>query len=187
MHRGATLSGVLAAACALSAVGCLESTPPASSGYVGGNVTPPAKDAGPSERGDAGATNDAALSDAVAAVDGVAAAWAGTWAFTSGSEGLLCDNGLSAIAVSGVLVITAAPSGRALTVQEDGCSFAFALVGDTATSAPNQACAAWAVPTIPSWTLTMQPDGTLAEKLGGQVWIDGAPCEISGGSTLARQ
>ena len=33
----------------------------------------------------------------------------------------------------------------------------------------------------------MQPDGTLREKIGGQVVISGEICTISGGATLARQ
>jgi hypothetical protein len=170
VRRGATL---VLAACALAGGGCLEKTPATPSGYGGEQ---PTTDAGVAE---------VALGDALA--DGAVAAWAGTWTFTSGSEGLLCDGSLSASAVSGGLAITASPSGRALDVQEDGCSFVFTLEGHTATSEANQSCAAWAIATIPIWTLTMQPDGTLLEKLGGQVWVDGEPCEISGGSTLVRQ
>jgi hypothetical protein len=171
VRRGATLA--VLAACALAGPGCLEKAPPASGGYAGEQ---PPTDAG---------VADVALGDAL--TDGTVAAWSGTWTFTSGSEGINCGGSLSAGAVSGNLAISASPSGRALVIQEDGCSFVFTLVDGTATSEPNQSCAAWTVPTIPLWTLTMQPDGTLLEKLGGQVWLDGQPCQISGGSTLVRQ
>jgi hypothetical protein len=167
---------MLAAAWALGAAGCLERTPPPVSGLAGADAGPPvSSDAGVGVPADAGPLGDAA------------SAWVGTWAFTSGSEGLLCGGDLSVVSPEGVLAISLAPSGRSLLVLEDGCPFAFTLVGDTATSEPNQACAAWSVPTIPDWTLTLRPDGTLAEKLGGQVWLDGQECEISGGSTLSRR
>jgi hypothetical protein len=169
VRRGATLA--VLTACALA--GCLDETPATSSGY-GGEV--PLTDAG-------GA--DGALGDAL--TDGAVAAWSGVWTFTSGAQGLMCGGSLSAAAVSGNLVISASTSGRALIVQQDGCPFVFTLDGDTATSAPNQSCAAWTIATIPTWTLTMQPDGTLAEKLGGEVLFDGQVCEIWGGSTLVRQ
>jgi hypothetical protein len=69
-----------------------------------------------------------------------------------------------------------------------GCSFTFFLDGDTATvNPPDQACALWDIPTIPNWSLTMQPDGTLQEKLGGTFWRNGEACIISGGSTLVHQ
>jgi hypothetical protein len=176
-----------AATWALSTGGCLNVAPPPASGYIGGDYTAPPADAGAAEHADDVAPTDAGSSEAGGALDGAAAAWTGTWAFTSGSEGLLCAGSLAADAVTGTLVITRAASGSGLTIQEDGCSFAFALVGDTASCAPDQPCVAWAVQTIPIWTLTMQPDGTLKEKLGGQVWFDGESCEISGGSTLVRQ
>jgi hypothetical protein len=161
------------AACALAGVGCLDKTPATPTGY-GGEV--PVTDAGVAE---------VALGDALA--DGTVAAWAGTWTFTSGSQGLMCGGSISAATESGTLAISASTSGRALIVQEDGCSFVFTLDGETATSEPNQSCAAWTIATIPMWTLTMQPDGTLIEKLGGEVWLDGQICQIWGGSTLVRQ
>ena len=174
MRRAATVS-MLAVTWALGAAGCLESTPPPVHGLAGADAGPPQSAAGADVATDAGPLGDAA------------SAWVGTWAFTSGSEGLLCGGDLSVVTPQGVLAISLAPSGRSLLVQEDGCPFAFTLFGDTATSEPNQACAAWEVPTIPDWTLTLQADGALAETLGGQVWLDGELCEISGGSTLARQ
>jgi hypothetical protein len=170
VKRGATL---VLTACALAGVGCLEKTPAPSSGYEG---EVPLMDA---------AVVDAVLGDAL--TDGAVAAWSGTWAFTSGSQGLMCGGSISAGSVSGNLAISASASGRALIVVEDGCSFVFTLAGETATSEPNQSCAAWLVTTIPMWTLTMQPDGTLSEKLGGQVSFDDQSCEVWGGSTLVRQ
>jgi hypothetical protein len=171
VRRGATRA--VLAACALAGVGCLDKTPATSSGYAG---EVPLTDAGVAE---------VTLGDAL--TDGAVAAWAGTWTFTTGAQGLMCGGSISAGAVSGNLAISASSSGRALIVQEDGCSFVFTLDGETATSEPNQSCAAWAVATIPTWTLTMQPDGTLVEKLGGDVWLDGVLCQIWGGSTLVRQ
>ena len=170
VRRGAIL---VLAACALAGAGCLEKTPAAATGYGGEQ---PLMDA---------AVAEVALGDALA--DGTVAAWTGTWTFTSGSQGLFCEGSLAVTTVSGVLQITASPSGRALDVQEDGCPFVFTLDGATATSEPNQSCAAWTVATIPIWTLTMQPNGALVEKLGGDVLVDGEVCQISGGSTLVRQ
>jgi hypothetical protein len=180
------------AAVALLGAGCLESTP--------SPIKSPLGDAGfaqpPPEPSDAGAEvdaeldaelDDAAPSDAAPASDGGAAAWAGTWIFVSGSQGIACGNALLINAVSGFLDITPSRSGTSLSVTEDGCPFHFALSGDTASVEPGQACAVWAIPTIPTWTLTMQPNGTLTEKLGGRVAMGGEVCTISGGSTLRRQ
>jgi hypothetical protein len=169
MKRGATLA--VLTACALA--GCVDKTPAMSSGYEG---EVPLMDAG---------VADVALGDAL--TDGAVAAWSGVWTFTSGAQGLMCGGSISASTVSGNIAIAASTSGRVLIVQEDGCSFVFTLDGGTATSEPNQSCVAWTVATIPMWTLTMQPDGTLLEKLGGEVLFDGQVCEIWGGSTLVRQ
>jgi len=173
---------------ALLAGGCLEATPPPVKGFIGedsGFAPRPTPDA--SSSGTDGEAGDAAPAEAGGAVDGGAAAWAGTWTFTTGSQGVLCGGNLAVIAVSGFIEITPSSSGTLLTVVEDGCSFHFDLVGAVATEEPEQACAAWSVPTIPIWTLTMQPDGTLREMLGGQVVVGGELCTISGGSTLVRQ
>jgi hypothetical protein len=168
---------------ALTTVGCLESTPPALPGYGGNDgeviIPEPKTDAGASER-----DPDAALSDAGEVGPD---AWAGTWTFVSGSQGIACGNVISVVATSGFLDITPSDSGTQLTVREDGCAFHFTLTDATATSDPNQACAVWAIPTIPEWTLTMQADGTLREKLGGRILMNGEVCTISGGSTLVRQ
>jgi hypothetical protein len=184
-NRGArSLAGGLLVLASLAG-GCLEATPPPVKGVIGedsGFATPPTPDASTSSA-DAGA-DDAAPAEAG---DGGAAAWAGTWTFTSGSQGVLCGGNLAVIAVSGFLDITPSSSGTLLTVVEDGCSFHFDLAGEVATEEPEQACAAWSVPTIPIWTLTMQADGTLREMLGGTVYMSGERCTISGGSTLVRQ
>ena len=187
-NRGArSLAGglLVLALLALLAGGCLEATPPPVKGLIGedsGFATPPTPDASTSstdgEGGDAGPTEAGAAA---------AAAWAGTWTFTTGSQGVLCGGNLAVIAVSGFLDITPSSSGTFLTVVEDGCSFHFDLAGDVATEEPEQACAAWSVPTIPIWTLAMQADGTLREMLGGTVYTSGERCTISGGSTLVRQ
>ena len=175
------------AALAFVAAGCLEATPPPVKGIGDGGVQPqPDAGAGgdardPSDGGPSDVDPDASVPDAGAA------AWAGTWVFTSGSQGILCGNDLSVIAVDGFLDITPSASGTLLTVQEDSCTFHFDLAGNVATEEPGQACAAWAVPMIPDWTLTMQPDGTLREKIGGTVAVGGELCMISGGSTLVRQ
>jgi hypothetical protein len=185
---------------ALAASGCLESPPPPGQGYVSDDAgfdPPPAPDGGstagdsdatvPGCALDAGAASDGGGFDGGASEGGTVAAWAGTWAFTSGSQGLACGGSLSVVAVSGFLDITPSNSGTLLTVVEDGCTFHFDLACETATSEPDQSCAAWAVPTIPDWTLTMQPDGTLHEKLAGRVAVGGDVCTISGSSTLVRQ
>jgi hypothetical protein len=92
------------------------------------------------------------------------------------------------LASAGFLVITPAPSGDILSVQMNGCTFLFFLDGDTATKEPpDQACPLWAIPNVPEWSLTMQEDGTLREKLGGQVWVAGERCLISGSSKLVHQ
>jgi hypothetical protein len=177
----------LAIGAALGGVGCLEATPPPVSGWVydGAGAVPP--DAGASER-DLDATPADLAPFETDPGDGGAASWAGHWTFVSGSSGVNCGGSFSVTASSGFMVITPAPAGDLLTVQINGCSFTFALVGDTATTAPpDQACAAWAIPTIPIWTLTMKPDGTLQEKVGGQIWLNGQACMLSGTSTLVRQ
>jgi hypothetical protein len=165
----------------LTTVGCLEATPPPVKGYARSDgeviLAEPKTDAGASER-----DPDASFPDAFGPD-----AWAGTWTFVSGSQGIACGNVISFVATEGFLDITPSDSGTQLTVREDGCAFHFTLVDATATSDPDQACAAWAIPTIPEWTLTMQPDGTLREKLGGRILMNGDVCTISGGSTLVRQ
>jgi hypothetical protein len=171
VKRGATLA--VLTAFALGAVGCLEKTPATSNDYEG---EVPLMDA---------AVADVSRGDAL--TDGAVAAWSGTWTFKTGAQGLMCGGSISAGNVTGSLTISASTSGHALIVQEDGCPFVFMLAAETATAEPNQSCAAWTVPTIPTWTLTMQPDGSLSEKLGGQVTYDGQSCEIWGGSTLVRQ
>jgi hypothetical protein len=172
--RAATPAALLLAAWGLA--GCLESAPAPSHGYLGpdaGSGVPPAQDAG--------GPSDVALTEAAVA------AWSGTWTFTSGSQGIDCGGTLSVVGVSGSLAITETSGGTELMVTEDGCAFRFSLAGDTATEDPGQSCSAWAVPTIPTWTLTLQADGTLREQLGGRVVVNGDVCTISGGSTLARQ
>jgi hypothetical protein len=180
---------VLAAAAAVLVAGCLEAAPPpvaSDLGDAGSFDPPPAPDGG--SPGGGGATDAGCGLDAGDALDGGgAAAWAGTWKFTSGSQGLACGGSLSVVAVSGFLDITPSSSGTLLSVVEDGCTFHFDLACDTATVEPDQSCPAWSVPTIPEWTLTMQPDGTLVEKLGGRIALGGDVCTISGGSTLVKQ
>jgi hypothetical protein len=134
---------------------------------------------------DAGASDADANDDAVTTVS-VAAAWAGTWTFVSGGSGVACPDGISNAASMGKLTIAPAASGSGLTVSEDACTFHFTLVGDTATSDCGQSCSVWAIPTIPIWTLTLKPDGTLEEHLGGRIGLNGETCTISGTSKLAR-
>ena len=109
-------------------------------------------------------------SDAGMALDAGPAAWAGTWQYTKGSQGIVCGNSIAVTAVEGFLDITPSSSGTLLTVVEDGCNFHFDLAGDVATEEAGQACTAWSVQTIPIWTLTLQADGTLR----GECW--GAGC-----------
>jgi hypothetical protein len=137
-----------------------------------------APDGGPNDDGDAGG-------DAAGAVT-VAAAWAGTWTFVSGGSGVSCPDGISNAGSMGVLVIKESPQGGSLLVSEDACTFHFTLAGDTATSDCGQSCSAWAIPTIPIWTLTLKPDGTLVEHLGGRVPLNGETCTLSGTSKLTR-
>jgi len=162
---------------ALCAGGC--SSTPAAKGYLddSGVFVPPTPDAS--------VTDDAGEGGAVDGGD--PAAWAGTWKYTSGSQGNMCGGSLAVVATEGFLDITPSASGRLLSVVDDGCTFVFDLAGDVATEEDNQSCSAWAIPTIPTWTLTMQSDGTLREKIGGQVVIGGEICTLSGGATLARQ
>ena len=169
VRAGAAVLAVLASA-------CLEAKPPPAKGYVSGDgavVVP---------EPDGGAPSDVAVREVDP--DAGAAAWAGTWQFTSGSQGTHCGGSLAVIAVDGFLDITPSTSGTLLTVVEDGCHFTFDLAGDVATEEPNQSCAAWAIQTIPVWTLTMQPDGTLREMIGGDVVVGGEICTLSGGATL---
>jgi hypothetical protein len=175
------------AALGLLAAGCLEKTPPPAKGYVIGDgevVVPPPPSRDAALDADFG---DAAFGEADGGVDGGAAAWAGTWQYVSGSDGNLCGGSLAVIAVSGFLEITPSASGTLLRVVEDGCPFIFDLSGNVATEEPDQACPAWAIQTIPTWTLTMQPDGTLREMIGGRVVVGGEICTLSGSATLARQ
>jgi hypothetical protein len=158
--------------------GCLEQKPGKPPGYLGNDPSLP--DAGAPMRQDAQHEHPV--------VDGAADKWAGQWNFVDGSSGLNCSGAISVTESKGFMVITPAPSGDILVVAMGGCTFSFFLDGDTATSdPPDQGCPLWAIPNIPSWTLTMQPDGTLREKLGGQVWLRGEACMISGTSTLVHQ
>jgi hypothetical protein len=174
----------------LLAAGCLEKTPPHSQGYLpdsggvfGAGACPDAGATPPDASADAAATDDADAS--VDAADD-AGAWAGTWTFVSGGSGVACPDGISNAASMGKLTITASASGSGLTVAEDACTFHFTLVGDTATSDCGQSCSAWAIPTIPIWTLTLKPDGTLEEHVGGRIGLNGETCTISGTSKLKR-
>jgi hypothetical protein len=171
-----------AAALALLAAGCLEAKPPPAKGYLPGDgaVVVPELDGG-------APSDDGASLEAGPRGDGGPGDWAGTWQFTSGSQGTHCGGTLAVIAVDGFLDITPSASGNLLTVVEDGCSFTFDLAGDVATEEPNQACAAWAIPTIPTWTLTMQPDGTLHEMIGGDFVMGGEVCSLSGSATLVHR
>jgi hypothetical protein len=159
--------------------GCIdEASPPPikrveDAGFVPQDGGPPGEDAAVDPDGPIG--------------DGGIEAWAGSWRFSAGSQGVTCGGSISVMGVEGFVLIT--PSGpRELTLVEDGCSFRFTVVGDTATKNPaGQGCAKWAVPVIPVWTLTMQPDGTLEERLSGSVTLNGEPCTIGGRSTLVHQ
>lgn len=180
MRRAAP--ALLLGALAASYAGCTEATPPpVKSPFGDGEVVQPP----PTE--DAGTPSDVACASDSGAVDGGAAAWAGTWKYVSGSQGDMCGGSLAVIATEGFLDITPSASGTLLTVVEDGCHFVFDLACDVATEEANQPCAAWAIPTVPIWTLTMQPDGTLREKIGGQVVVGAEVCTLSGGATLVRQ
>jgi hypothetical protein len=189
----------------LLAAGCLEKTPPPSHGYlpdsggvVAASACPDAGAAPPDASVDAASNDDANASadgtadegavDADASADAVddAGAWVGTWTFVSGGSGVACPDGISNAASMGKLTIAVSASGSGLTVSEDACTFHFTLEGDTATSDCGQSCSAWAIPTIPSWTLTLKPDGTLEEHLGGRIGLNGETCTISGTSKLKR-
>jgi hypothetical protein len=160
--------------------GCVEKAP--------GHAPRPFGDAAVFEPPDAGASDDADDStDAGSGPDGGAAAWVGTWKYQSGSQGIACGNSISVVAVSGGLDIMVQGGGSTLTVREDGCAFLFDVKGWVASSEAGQSCSAWAIPTIPTWTLTMQPDGTLREKLAGRLYMNGEVCTISGGAVLVRQ
>jgi hypothetical protein len=161
---------------AASSAGCLEDTPPPPRQHDSGIVWP-----------DAGAPEDAGEAEVAPPGDGGTEAWAGTWQYVSGAAGVTCGGSLSLEGVEGYLLIEAA-SFNGLTITSDGCMFRFLLSGETATKTPpGQACAKWAVPVIPEWTLTRQPDGTLEEKLGGAISQGGQSCTISGRATLRRQ
>jgi hypothetical protein len=182
----AALAALLAVA-GLVGAGCLESPPPPVKrmfGDAGFVPPPPTTDAGAR---DGDETLEGGASDGGPAPDAGAATWAGRWQYVSGSTGNLCDSQLAVIADDGFLDITPAPSGTTLTVVDDGCPFTFDLVGDVATEEPDQSCSAWAIAMVPEWTLTMQADGTLAEKIGGRVVEGGEVCTLSGGGTLVRQ
>jgi hypothetical protein len=177
---------------AFAAAGCQQSSP-SQLGYLppgDGEIVQPA-DAGAFESG--AVTNDGTPDADVATVDGAsgpdggAAAFAGTWKYASGSEGNLCGGSLAVVQEEGFLDIMAASSGNLLTVIDDGCPFVFDVAGFVASEEPGQACDAWSIPTIPTWTLTLQPDGTLLEKIGGEVAIGGDECILSGGGSLVRQ
>jgi hypothetical protein len=170
--------GALLLLVAIVAIGCVERTPGHASGYFDTDsaVFEPPPDGGASDSIDAGDW-----------LDGGGDAWAGTWAYVSGSQGLACGGSIAITATTGSLQITPAPTVPSLTVIDDGCTFRFDVVGSVASSQADQSCSAWAIPTIPTWTLTMQPDGTLREVLGGRLYRGGEICTISGGGTLARQ
>jgi hypothetical protein len=170
---------IVLAAAVVTLAACLERKPGKPPGYLGDAATLPP---------DAGATPRVDAQHEVPPVDGMADKWAGQWNFVDGSSGLNCSGALSIMASAGFMVIEPAPGGDILLVKMNGCSFSFFLDGDTATSdPPDQACPLWMIPTIPYWALTMQPDGTLQEKLGGQIWLRGEACMISGTSTLVHQ
>jgi hypothetical protein len=214
--RVPSLAAAVTLMASLAAAGCLEKTPSGSQGYLpdsGGifaqgncpEAGASSADAGASA--EAAANNDASADDASAddanaddaSADDASAdattdanggsgaqAWAGTWTFVSGGSGVACPDAISAAASMGTLTIQAASGGGALTVSEDACTFHFTLAGDTATSDCGQACSAWEIPTIPIWTLTLKPDGTLEEHLGGRIGLNGETCTISGTSKLTR-
>lgn len=165
---------------ALFAAGCLEETPPPPKGHV--------EDAGSVPRDAAPVDGGAQDSDgSPLSLDGGIEDWVGTWKFVSGSMGLTCGGSFSVQGVEGYLLIEVAGT-DGLTVTEDGCTFHFAFAGDTATLSPSgQACPKWAIPVIPEWTLTMQRDGTLEERLSGSVTSGGETCTIGGRATLQRQ
>lgn len=162
---------------ATGAVACVERVPGHASGYfeTDASVFEPPPDGGASDSIDAGEW-----------LDGGGDAWAGTWTYVSGSQGLACGGTIAISATTGSLQITPAPKTPSLTVIDDGCPFRFDVVGSVASSQADQSCSAWAIPTIPTWTLTMQPDGTLREMLGGRLYRNGEVCTISGGGTLVR-
>jgi hypothetical protein len=175
---GRAVTAALLASLALG--GCLESSPGKPKGYLG--------DAGYSPEPDGSSTQRRDAVHEFPVVDGAADAWAGQWDFIDGSSGLNCSGTISVTASSGFMNIMAAPSGDLLNVAVNGCSFSFFLDGATATAdPPDQRCALWAIPNIPVWTLTLKDDGTLEEKLGGQVWLNGQVCMLSGKSTLMRR
>jgi hypothetical protein len=177
---GTAQRSIALALAAAAVAGCLEKEPGKPAGYLGdAAVLPPGADAG-TGRHDA--------QHEVPPVDGAADKWAGQWNFVDGSSGLNCEGAISVTSSAGFMVITPAPSGDVLVVQMNGCSFTFFLDGDTATAdPPDQSCPLWAIPNIPHWSLTMQPDGSLQEKLAGQVWLNGQACMISGTSILMHQ
>jgi hypothetical protein len=177
---------------ALVAVGCQNSSPSQTGDSpADGDVVQPTDGTAPdvSVTGDAGGNPDADASTVDGAIgpDGGAAAFAGTWKYVSGSEGNLCGGSLAVVQEEGFLDITASSSGDLLTVIDDGCPFIFNVTGFVASEESGQSCNAWAIPTVPTWTLTLQPDGTLREKIGGQVAVSGDVCTLSGGGTLVRQ
>jgi len=169
----------LLVAVALCSIGCYEATPPPVERSDGGFFVPqPSSDAGPHEAG---------VPYEAGAFDGGPGAWAGRWVYVSGSQGNLCGGTLAVVATEGFLDITPAASGTTLTIVDDGCPFTFDLADTVATEEADQSCSAWAIPMVPEWTLTMQTDGTLLEKIGGRVVEGGEVCTLSGGATLARQ
>jgi hypothetical protein len=174
----------LVVALALGASACLEAKPgPAVSHLPDGGFGP---DPAACPEGGASDGGEDASDDAGADAGSGVAGFVGTWTFTSGGMGVACPDGLSNSQSMGGLVIKEAPQGGSLVVTEDACTFHFTVVGDTATSDCGQACSAWAIPTIPSWTLTLKADGTLEERLGGRVPLNGEVCTISGSSKLTR-
>jgi hypothetical protein len=167
---------ILLAVATAAMAGCLEQKPGKPAGYLGDAAFLP----------DAAARQDAQHEYPV--VDGAADKWAGQWNFVDGSSGVNCSGAISVTESTGSMVITPAPGGDVLVVQMGGCGFTFFLDGDTATSdPPDQSCPLWAIPNIPEWSLTMQPDGTLQEKLGGRIWLNGEACMIAGASVLMHQ
>ncbi|HVZ74839.1 MAG TPA: hypothetical protein VHJ20_20800 [Polyangia bacterium] len=183
MNAGRVIrAGALALGLAMVATGC--DSKPGKAGYLPGFDAFVEDDSGcaSSVVVDAGADADVDASGDAGDLSG----WAGTWTFVSGSSGVACPDSISAAASAGVLVISASPGGGSLLVSEDTCTFQFSLAGATATSDCGQSCSAWAIPTIPEWTLTLQADGSLLEHLGGQIALNGEVCTISGKSKLTR-
>lgn len=179
LARIVTAGPVVLSMVALLGAGCLESAPAPPKGYVDDAGSVPRDAAAPDLADGPPGFRDGG--------DGGTEDWAGIWQFVSGSMAVTCGGSFSVQGVEGYLSIKA-DGADGLTVEEDGCTFHFAVAGDVATQTPaGQTCAKWAIPMIPEWTLTMQADGTLEERLGGGVSVGGESCTIGGRATLRRQ